>query len=223
MKINKRLEIISHYVEKNSNVIDVGCDHAKLSIYLVLNNVSKNLIASDINEKPLEQARKNIRLYNLDNYINIRLGDGISTMDENIDTIIISGMGGKNIVDILNKDKDKLKKIKRIILSPNNNSQFIREFLDIINFKIVNEQIVLENNKFYNIIVLERGNTRYSWLEILFGYNVLKDECYFKYCNYILQKYRNNLDKLPLKYINDRNNLKKYINYYENELKLNKK
>ncbi len=218
MKINKRLKTISQYVDKSSNVIDVGCDHAKLPIYLVLNNLCSSVIASDINEKPLEQAKVNIDFYKLNDEIQIKLGDGISTIDETVDTIIISGMGGKNIVDILEDGKNKLKNVKRIILSPNNNCDLVREYLKNINFKIIKEQIVCEKSKFYNIMILEKGNIDYSEFELLFGYNVLKDDFYIRYCNYMIEKYENNLEKLPSKYIDDRNKLQKYIKFYKDEI-----
>ena len=218
MKINKRLEKIAKYVEKNSNVIDVGCDHALLSIYLVLNDISNNVVASDINKKPLEQASQNIKLYGLSDFIKVKLSDGISKIGSSIDTIIISGMGGKNIRDILLKDKEKLKKIKRIILSPNNNFNIIREILNDIDFKIIKEEIVLENNKFYNIMILEHGNINYSQFEILFGYNILENDDYITYCKYIVEKYKKQLESIPLKYQKQRKLLRNYIKYFEKQI-----
>ena len=97
MKINKRLLAITNYVNDNSNVIDVGCDHALLAIYLVKNKKNVFCIASDINEGPLNQAKKNIKKYNLEDKIEIKLGDGVQLIDKKTDTVIISGMGGNTI------------------------------------------------------------------------------------------------------------------------------
>ena len=77
VNISNRLKSIGDFVNDNSNVIDVGCDHALLSIYLYLNKKNINIIASDINSKPLEEARKNIKKYKLDDKIETRLSDGL--------------------------------------------------------------------------------------------------------------------------------------------------
>jgi len=100
MKINKRLKHISNYVDDNSNIIDVGCDHALLCIYLEKTKKNISAIASDINEGPLLRAKKNIEKYACKN-IKIKLGSGITTIDKNTDIIIISGMGSNTIIDIL--------------------------------------------------------------------------------------------------------------------------
>ena len=89
MKINKRLKAIGDLVEANSFCLDVGCDHALLDIYLVKQQKSIKTIASDIAEGPLEQAKKNIKRDRLENEIEVRLGEGLSTYSEQINTIII--------------------------------------------------------------------------------------------------------------------------------------
>ena len=100
MKINARLKKIGDLVEANSFCLDVGCDHALLDIYLV--NQKKNIkaIASDIAEGPVEQARQNIKRERLENEIEVRLGDGLSTYSDEVNTAIISGMGGRTIIGI---------------------------------------------------------------------------------------------------------------------------
>ena len=108
MKISKRLKAISNFITDNSNVIDVGCDHALLDIYLFNNKKNIQLIASDIKPGPLEQAKKNIKKYKLDNVIETRISNGLNNIDKNeIDTIVISGMGAHTIVGILHMNLNK--------------------------------------------------------------------------------------------------------------------
>ena len=89
MKINSRLKKIGDLVESNSYCLDVGCDHALLDIYLVLKNKNIKTIASDVSIGPLEQAKKNIKKEGLEEKIEVRLGDGLSTYSNEINTIII--------------------------------------------------------------------------------------------------------------------------------------
>ena len=90
MKINARLKTIGDLVEANSFCLDIGCDHAFLDIYLIKKNKGIKAIASDIAEGPLEQAKENIKREKLENEIEVRLGPGLKTYSEGIDTIIIS-------------------------------------------------------------------------------------------------------------------------------------
>ena len=213
MKINNRLKRLSSYIEDNSSLIDVGCDHALLGIYLVENKKNIKVIASDINEGPLKKAKDNIDKYDLNDSIKVKKGDGLSTIEDNIDTIVISGMGGLNIVDILKKDKDKLGNIKRMVLSPNNFHKEVRETTLELGYKIICEEIVSDKNKYYPIIVLEKGNTKYKEEELLFGYNVLNNDDLNCYYNYLIDTYNQILDSIPLDRKNKRKKIKLYLDY----------
>ena len=168
MKINNRLKTISNYIEDNSNIIDVGCDHSLLGIYLCLNKNNIKVIASDINKNPLIKAKENIEKYNLNNQIKIKLGNGITTIEDNTDTIVISGMGGKTIIDILN-NPNRLRNIKKIILSPNNDIDLVRKHLVKLGFYISKEELVKERDIIYTIIEFEKGKKRYVKKDFLYG------------------------------------------------------
>ena len=115
IKLSKRLQLVASFVDDNASIIDVGCDHAHLSIYLVQNKSNINIVASDINPNPLNIAKENKKKYQLEDKIELELKDGINNLNKKIDTIIISGMGGILISNIIN-NKDNLKNIKTIIL-----------------------------------------------------------------------------------------------------------
>ena len=204
MKINKRLKHISNYVDDFSNIIDVGCDHALLSIYLEKNKKGLSIIASDINEGPLSQAKKNVEKYGCKNIV-LKLGNGISTIDDNTDTIIISGMGTNTIISILNDDKNKHKNIKKIIISPNNDFYLLRNTVTNMGYIIDKEEIICEKGKFYPIIVFVKGKEKYNEISLKYGINVLLNKDYYMYLEYLLKKYEEIEKDIPS------NNVKKNI------------
>ena len=173
--INNRLKKIAYYVEDKDNFIDVGCDHAFLSIYLVKNKKISKAIASDINIGPLNIATNNIKKYELEDIIKTKLGDGIEPIEEDINTIIISGMGGITISDIIKRGNNKLKNIKKIIASPNNEQYIVRKTINKFGYYITDEVIIKEKNKFYPIIVFAKGNKKYIEKELEFGPIFLKE------------------------------------------------
>ncbi len=169
MRINARLKKIGDLVEANSFCLDVGCDHALLDIYLVKQKKDIKTIASDIAEGPLEQAKKNIKRERLENEIETRLGDGLDTYSEEINTVIISGMGGKSIIGILKRNPKVLKKIDTLILSPNNYQEDVKRYCCKNKFFIQNEEFVRDKNFIYQIIILKKGKKKYTRKEYFFG------------------------------------------------------
>ena len=169
MKINDRLRKIGDLVEANSTCLDVGCDHALLDIYLVRLNKNIKAIASDIAEGPLEQAKNNIKREKLDGEIEVRLGAGLDTYSEEIDTVIISGMGGRNIIGICKDNPKVLKKIKTLIISPNNYQEDVKKYLCKNGFYIDNEEFVRDKKFIYQIIILKKGKKKYTKKDYFFG------------------------------------------------------
>ena len=169
MKINARLKKIGDLVEANSFCLDVGCDHALLDIYLARQKKNIRTIASDIGDGPVEQAKNNIKREHLEDEIEVRQGDGLATYSEEIDTIIISGMGGRNIIGICKASPKVLKKIKTLIISPNNYQEEVKRYLTKNGFYIENEEFVRDKRFIYQIIILKRGKRKYSKKDYFFG------------------------------------------------------
>ena len=169
MKINDRLKKIGDLVEANSFCLDVGCDHALLDIYLVKKDKNIKAIASDVAEGPVEAAKQNIKRERLENKIEVRLGDGLDTYSDEINTIIISGMGGRNMIGIFKRHLEVLKKVDTIILSPNNYQIDVKKFLVNNGFYIENEEFVKDKKFIYQIIVFKKGKKHYTKKEYFFG------------------------------------------------------
>ena len=169
MKINDRLKKIGDLVEANSFCLDVGCDHAFLDIYLVQRGENIKAIASDVKEGPLNHARENIKKYHLEDKIECRLGNGLDTYSDYVDTIIISGLGGRSMIGIFKSHLEVLKKVNTIILSPNNYQEDVKRFLCKHHFYLSNEELVKEGKFIYQILVFSRGKRKYSRREYFFG------------------------------------------------------
>src|SRR5690625_4730954 len=109
MKISKRLEVIASFLTEGSRFADIGTDHAYLPCYICINDQEASAIAGEKNKGPYEQAKKNVQRYQLEERIEVRLGDGLEVLeDAQITELIIAGMGGPLIVDILQKGKQYL-------------------------------------------------------------------------------------------------------------------
>ena len=176
IKLSKRLEAISSLVSNNSKVIDVGCDHGLLDIYLYQKKIAIKVIASDINANALNNAKENIKKNHLENIIETRLGNGLDTLKEtdDINTLIISGMGAHTAVGILKNNINKLKNIETIIVQSNTKIQFLRKEMTKLNYLIEDEVLIEDNKKIYTAIKFVKGKKKYTKKELYFGPILLK-------------------------------------------------
>ncbi len=185
--IDQRLKSLVKYVDKKDNIIDVGCDHALLDIYLVQNNITDSVIVSDISNNALQQGINNIKKYNLDDRIDVRCGNGLEVLnnEDDINTIIISGMGTNTILDILNNNY--LSKVNKLIIQSNKDYYLLRSEVNKLGFIISNEEVIVVNNKLYINIIFVRGNKKYSLEELKYGTkDMINKETY---CKYLIDKY----------------------------------
>ena len=220
MKINTRLKKIGDLVEANSFCLDVGCDHALLDIYLVKLNKDIKAVASDIAEGPLEQAKNNIKREKLEKEIDVRLGYGLRTYTNDINTIIISGMGGRNMIGIFKDSPKVLKSVDTIILSPNNYQEDVKRYLTKNKFYISNEEFVKDGKFIYQIIIFKKGKKKYSKKDYFFGpiFLIKKGPLFREYYERELKSREILLTLLPKNYRLKRYITKKEINMIKNEI-----
>jgi len=161
MKLTPRLLEIAKMVDKDSIVADIGTDHGYVPVYLIENKISKKVIACDINKAPLQSAIDYINNKKLQNKIDTRLGNGLSPLNKGeVNTVIIAGMGGILIQNILEENKDIAREIDRFILQPMVASIELRKYLYNNNYKIIDEKLAREDNRYYEIIVAEKGQEK---------------------------------------------------------------
>ena len=199
MRLSRRLKKITEYINDNDKIIDIGCDHALLDVYIYENFKNVNIIASDIHDGALKQAKKNIDKYNLESKIELRLGDGLDVVDASeINTIIISGMGYYTIEEILSA-REKLVNVDKIIIQSNTDIVKLRKSIIKLGYKIDAEGLVKDKDIIYTVIKFTKGKEHYSYDEIYFGPKILqnKDELFYEYYNKKLLKYENLLLQLP--------------------------
>ena len=157
--LTPRLNCIINYV--NSDVAaDIGTDHAYIPIELIRSGRAERVIASDVKKGPLEIADGNIKKYGLSDKIETRLGSGISVLDRGeADTVIIAGMGGELICEILKADMDKARE-STLIIQPMNAQYELRRFLIENGFTIEKEDIENEKHRVYNIMIVKNGEQK---------------------------------------------------------------
>ena len=190
VKISNRLKSLVPFIRDDDYVMDVGCDHALLDIYLVQNNILNKIYVCDVNPNALQNGIDNIKNNGLEENVIPVLGYGIEKIgDINVDTLIISGMGSKNIISIL--ESPNLNKIYKLILQSNNNHYELRKFLVSKEFSIVYEEIISDGKKTYiNIIAgRERFPKKYTEEELEFGPVLIKDKNNIDYFRDLKEKY----------------------------------
>lgn len=160
-----------------TSIIDVGCDHAYLDMFLAK---TKNIkcTAIDVREGIVDNVLNTIKQENLENNIKVILNDGLEGIVVNDDdTVILSGLGTKTILDIV-----KGRKILNLIIQSNDDVYILRKVLTKSNYYIVDEKIILDG-KYYVIIKFKLGKEKYSHKELLFGPKLLEEN------NLTLKKY----------------------------------
>lgn len=158
IQLTPRLKKIANQVSPGNKVADIGTDHGYIPIYLAQKKISDFVIASDVNEGPIRSANSNIKKYKCDQKIITRLGSGMQTIKpKEVDTVIIAGMGGILITEILEASIQVTKSIKAFILQPMQAQSILRKYLVKNNFKIEKDLLVKEEHKIYEIIVAKEG------------------------------------------------------------------
>lgn len=192
-----RIKALASLVDNDALVVDIGTDHAYLPIYLYENDITKNIVASDISSNALLFAKNNLEKHNLRGKIKLVVSDGFKNLDECFDIAIISGVGTETIKKIL--DNEVLP--NKLILSSHKNVSDLREYMFKIGYKIEKEIIVYENNIYYNIIKYVKGKDILSKYDLLVG---LSNDINYK--KHLLNKYKEiyekSHDKKYLEYIN---------------------
>ena len=205
-----RILAIAKFIDRSDKLIDVGCDHGYLGIYLKQNNLVNDLLLTDVSNNALNSAITNIKRSNLD--IKTKCTDGLQGIDlDKYNTISISGMGTNTILNILSLIKDN-NTINKLILQSNNDLDILRREVIKLGFYLDDEITIKENDIYYVICKFIKGDSKLSEKEILFGLNKEDKRTYYKY---LINTYSNILSNIKdtgnLKYI-ELNNYIKILN-----------
>jgi len=170
IKISERLKAAADEIEYPV-IADIGCDHAYTAIYAVLSGKAEYAYACDINEAPLRRAAENIKKYGTENKIETKIGAGLSPLfGTNAETVIIAGLGGYLINEILSEGLKYVPGVKQLILQPMSEIPNVRRHLHNAGFRIKNERVIDEEPKYYFILNCAPGYEEpYNDAEYEFG------------------------------------------------------
>ena len=175
--LSDRLQNVVEFVTPGLCVADIGCDHGYLSIYLMEHKLASHVIAMDINQGPLARAKENIQSAGLSTYIETRLSDGLEKLTPGeADCLIMAGMGGRLMIDILSKYPEVCEMAREIILQPQSEIAKVRHFLEDSHYLIISESMVYEDEKYYPM------------MKVIHGEMHLKRPVYYKYGKILLHE-----------------------------------
>lgn len=158
MSLSDRLTAVASMVTPGLRVADIGCDHGYLAIHLIRNNISRHVIAMDVRTGPLERAMDHVNEAGLAGDIELRLSDGLDQLGEDeVDCVVMAGMGGRLMEDILTRGSDRCFEIQEFILQPQSENEALRHYLEDNGYRIISEDIVLEDDKFYPMMKVIHG------------------------------------------------------------------
>lgn len=174
MNLSKRLKTIASFIPEGSFFADIGTDHAYLPCYVCLQDDKARAIAGDVTEGPYQSAKETVQQYDLEKEISVRLGNGLEVIQgEPVEVIVIAGMGGQLITEILTSGKDQLSTVKTIIAQPNTSEYIVRKWLLANHYTLTDEVILEENGHIYEVLVATKGDDKINYEESLIEQQLL--------------------------------------------------
>ena len=170
IKLSNRLQAVARHIPAGASVADIGTDHGYLPVFLVINDISGKVIASDRSKGPLSAAEQLVRLLSLENQISLRLGEGLSVLQPGeAEVICVAGMGGVAITGILAENMEIARAARRLVMQPQRNVPAVRRFLADNGFRLVAEDLAEDDGFFYEILVAEPGEMTLDDWQAEFG------------------------------------------------------
>lgn len=157
MRLSKRLRMNVSMVPEGARVADIGCDHGYASIWLVSERVARTVIALDINEGPISRAREHVRQAGLETQIACRRSDGAEKLEPGeVDTLMITGMGGPLMIRILEDAKAVMEGVDTLVLQPQSDLEAVRRYVRELGFDLAEEQACMDEGKYYFAMCAKR-------------------------------------------------------------------
>ena len=178
IRLSPRLESIALLVTPGSRVADIGTDHAYLPVWLCQKDIAPSAIAADLRPGPLRAAFANIQSAGLADRIRVRQSDGLSAFSPGeADTLVLAGMGGKLICQILERGTPILSGFREMLLQPQSDIREVRCLIEKLQWHIEDETCTVDEDKFYPVIRAVKGNAPFcSEIELSYGPCLLKEK-----------------------------------------------
>ena len=166
--LDPRLSMIARMVGPCECCADVGCDHGRLGAFLLQRGQCKAVQLTDISAPSLNKARSLMEGLGLADRVRFAVGDGLTALEGTSDVIVIAGMGGATIAQILGDGREKLAGA-RLVLQPNVAAPQLRKALCDLDYAVTDERVALDGRRCYVVIQAEPGKADYSLKELVVG------------------------------------------------------
>ncbi|WP_042223435.1 tRNA (adenine(22)-N(1))-methyltransferase [Oceanobacillus manasiensis] len=183
VNLSERLKQVASFLPTGALFADIGSDHAYLPCYVCLQDQTSQAIAGEVNEGPYESALRTVQQFKMDDRIDVRLGNGLAVLDQQeVNQLVIAGMGGSLIRNILEEGKDKLDAVNHIIAQPNIDARSVRKWFIENGYVLENEGILEENGHIYEILSAKRDIRKSPYQEeikerqLLFGPYLMREK-----------------------------------------------
>ena len=193
IECSKRLHAIIDWIDADV-IADVGCDHAYVAVDSILEHKALKAYACDIARGPLQRAQHTIDSYHVEEQVSCILMDGIENLPDDVQQIVIAGMGSSTIISIL---EEGVKEDVSLLLSPHKDAHLLRQYLTTHGFEIVKEKIIQEEAHFYPILKVKKGIQMLSQEDVYYGFHVEDSKEYRAFLQYEWLKWSNILKKIP--------------------------
>ena len=152
LPISSRLLACAGFVAPGDRVADIGCDHGYLSIHLLTTGKASSVIASDINEGPLQSAVRNAEKYGVRDKIRFFLSDGVRNIPRDFDTLVCAGMGGDTMIHILESAPWLKSNQYRLVLQCQSKTPMLRRWLSEQGWRITEESVLRDGKFLYTVM-----------------------------------------------------------------------
>ena len=203
MVIPTRIKTIGDFIESGDVLVDVGADHGLLELYLIAKYPDIKVTAVENKIGPYQILEENLKAYK---NVKLSFSDGIECVSRQTNTVVIAGMGGLNIVKILSRYPEKTIRLQKIVIDAHRDIEIARRTIVSFGFKIKQEKIVFEQDKFYVVseFVKTINPPVYSNDVMQIGYKLYKDKLWPKYKEYLISKNNQTIGKIKhLEYMQD--------------------
>ena len=172
--LDPRLSMIARLIGNCESYADIGCDHGRLGAFMLQCGQCKRAVLTDISEPSLRKARNLIGILGLSDRAVFAVGDGARALNEPVDAVVIAGMGGATIADIVRDGRERLGNA-RLILQPNVAAPQLRETLSECGYEIADERVAQDGRRNYVVICAQPGHANYCERELIVGPVLLKN------------------------------------------------
>lgn len=184
--LSNRLQLIADMVPDCKVMADIGTDHGYLPIDLIQSGKVGQAYAMDINKGPLAKADANIQEADLQSRVTTILSNGMEHLPDDVQVVVIAGMGGMLIGTILDAEQTKLNQLSHLVLSPHLDVVEIRMKVHALHWRIAEERMVEDADKYYTVMTCEPGSESYSQVEYQYGRQLMihQDPVWLKYMTF---------------------------------------